>query len=42
VNEQIVGIFIHSSIENFQWELLTNSEQKADNISVSPTIANAM
>lgn len=33
---------IHSSIENFQPELKLNSEQKADDISVSPSIANAM
>jgi len=42
VNEQIVEILIHSSIENFQPELLTNSEPKADEMHVSPDIANAM
>jgi hypothetical protein len=32
---------IHSSIENFQLELLMNSEQKADDVQVSPAIAKA-
>ncbi|MBU0696209.1 MAG: hypothetical protein KKE39_06735 [Bacteroidetes bacterium] len=42
VNEQKDDIIIHSSIENFQPEPQPNSEQKADNISVCPAIANAM
>jgi hypothetical protein len=41
VNEQIVEILIHSSTKNFQPELLPNSEQKADEMHVSPAIANA-
>ncbi len=32
---------IHSSIENFQSGQQANSEQKADDISVCPAIANA-
>lgn len=39
VNEQIVEILIHSSIENFQPGLQHNSEQKADEMHVSPAIA---
>ena len=42
VNEQIVEIMIHSSIENFQPEPQPNSEQKGDETHVSPAIANAM
>jgi len=37
VNEQIVEIMIHSSIDNFQPGLLPNSEQKADEMHVSPS-----
>jgi hypothetical protein len=32
---------IHSTIESFQLELQPNSEQKADEMHVSPAIANA-
>ena len=39
VNEQIVEILIHSSIENFHPRLQPNSEQKADEMHVSPAIA---
>jgi hypothetical protein len=42
VNEQKDDIMNQSSIENFQPEPKHNSEQKADNISVSPSIANAV
>jgi hypothetical protein len=42
VNEQIVEIFIHSSSKNFQPELQPNSEQKADEMHITPAIANAM
>jgi hypothetical protein len=41
VNEQIVEILIHSSIDNFQTGLQANSEQKADEMHVTPAIANA-
>jgi len=39
VNEQIVEIMIHSSKENFQLELQPYSEQKVDEMHVSPAIA---
>jgi len=37
VNEQIVEIIIHRSIDNFSPELQPNSEQKADKMHVTPS-----
>jgi len=37
VNEQIVEILIHISIENFSLELQPNSEQNADEMPVMPS-----